>query len=168
MAEKSLNPEQMYKRNLMRVKVLKTITPIIFWVFISLSVLFCILMIKNSVGNVTEIISKLDKNNLTGEQIQENYKYLIEKWGEWNIVGESGNFFSVQFVDLRSAFFSGLMATFMILSIVCLVIAIVMGKIILPKLIQYYTDNNQNMVNIATLQTHAEVTKKKKDKEDWF
>ena len=168
MTEKRLTPEQIYKRNLVRVKVLRTITPIIFWTFISLSILFFILMIKNSVGNVTEIISKLDKNNLTGEQIQENYRYLVEKWGEWTIVGESGNLFSVQFVDLKSAFFSGLMATFMILGIVCLVIAIVVGKIVLPKLIQYYSDNNQNMVNIATLQTHAEVTKKKKDKEDWF
>ena len=127
-------------------------------------------MIQNSVGNITEIISMLDKDSLTGDQIQENYKYLTDKWGEWTIVGENGGVFSIQFVNLQNAFFSGLMATFLTLGIVCLVISIIGGKIILPKLAQYYTDNNQSMVDIATLQTHAEVTKKnkKESKEDWF
>ena len=77
--------------------------------------------------------------------------------------------FSIQFIDIRQAFFSGLMITFLTLGIVCLIVAVVAGKIVLPKLAQYYTDNNQSMVDIATLQTHAEVTKNnKKDKEGWF
>lgn len=127
-------------------------------------------MVQNSVGNITEIITLLDKDSLTGDQVQQNYQYLVDKWGEWTIVGENGGVFSIQFVNIQNAFFSGLMATFLTLGIVCLVISIIGGKIILPKLAQYYTDNNQSMVDIATLQTHAEVTKKnkKESKEDWF
>ena len=121
-------------------------------------------MIQNSVGNITEIISMLDKDSLTGDQIQENYKYLTDKWGEWTIVGENGGVFSIQFVNLQNAFFSGLMATFLTLGIVCLVVSIVCGKILFPKLADYYKDNNQSMVDIATLQTHAEVTKNNKKK----
>jgi len=86
-------------------------------------------MVQNSVGNITEIISMLDKDSLTGDQIQENYKYLTDKWGEWTIVGENGGVFSIQFVNLQNAFFSGLMATFLTLGIVCLVVSIVCGKI---------------------------------------
>lgn len=132
--------------------------------------MFFILMVQNSVGNITEIITLLDKDSLTGDQVQQNYQYLVDKWGEWTIVGENGGVFSIQFVNIQNAFFSGLMATFLTLGIVCLVISIIGGKIILPKLAQYYTDNNQSMVDIATLQTHAEVTKKnkKESKEDWF
>lgn len=132
--------------------------------------MFFILMVQNSVGNITEIINLLDKDSLTGDQVQQNYQYLVDKWGEWTIVGENGGVFSIQFVNIQNAFFSGLMATFLTLGIVCLVISIIGGKIILPKLAQYYTDNNQSMVDIATLQTHAEVTKKnkKESKEDWF
>ena len=129
-------------------------------------------MITNSVGNITEIISLLDKDKYTGEQLQENYQYLIERWGEWVIVGKSANIFKIQFVNIGNAFFSGLMITFLVLGIVCFACSIVLGKILFPKLAQYYSDNNQDMVNIATLQTHAEVTKKNKkeksDKEDWF
>ena len=128
-------------------------------------------MIGNSVGNITDIISLLDKDKHTGEQLEDNYQYLVEKWGEWTIVGKNAGMFSIQFIDIRQAFFSGLMITFLTLGIVCLIISVVVGKIVLPKLAQYFTDNNQSMVDIATLQTHAEVTKnnkKKEVKEDWF
>ena len=166
--KKSLTPEQIYKKNQFKIKVFKTLSPIIFWCFLGLGILFFILMIKNSVGNITEIMNLLDKQNLTGEQIEQNYQHLVEKWGEWVIVGGPGGAFTIKFVDIRNAFFSGLMITFLILSIVSIVLSFILGKIIFPKLSQYYADNNQNMVNIATLQTHAEVTKNKKNKEDWF
>lgn len=127
-------------------------------------------MIRNSVGNVTDIIGLLNKDSLTGEELQQNYNLLVEQWGEWIIVGNSGGVFEIRFVDIRNAFFSGLMITFLSLGIVCLVISIIIGKILFPKLAQYYSDNNQDMVNIATLQTHAAVTKTKKQtkKEEWF
>lgn len=167
----NLTPEQIYKKNQFKAKMFKRIAPIVFWTFLGLSILFFVLMVQNSVGNVTEIIRLLDKDSLTGSQIQENYSHLVEKWGEWTIVGENGGVFSIQFIDIKNAFFSGLMATFLTLGILCLAISIIGGKIIFPKLAQYYTENNQSMVDIATLQTHAEVTKNKKEKqskEDWF
>ena len=56
--------------------------------------------------------------------------------------------------------------------LILILIAVIAGKIILPKMAQYYTDNNQDMVNMATLQTNAEINRqknKKKDKEEeWF
>lgn len=167
--EKNLTSEQIYKKNQFRAKIFKNLSPIIYWSFFMLSILFFILMIQNSVGNITEIINLLDKNSLTGDQIQENYQYLIDKWGEWTIVGENGGVFSIQFVNIQNAFFSGLMTTFFILTMLCLSISIIFGKIILPKLSQYYTDNNQSMVDIATLQTHEKISKSKKENEgDWF
>ena len=173
MKEKAyLTAEQMYKRNQFRAKIYKRLTPIVFWVFISMFALFVVLAISNSWGNITEIIGLLDKDVYTGQELSANYQYLIEKYGEWIIIGENAGTFSVQFVDIRAAFFSGLMITYIILAIVCLAIAIIVGKIVLPKMAQYYTDNNQDMVNMATLQTNAEIQKqknKKKDKEEeWF
>ena len=168
--EKNLSAEQIYKQNQFKAKVFRRLSPLIFWTFLGLSLLFFLLMIRNSVGNITEIIKLLDRKTLTGDQIQENYQYLIDKWGEWTIVGKSGGAFSIQFVNIQNAFFSGLMATFLTLGICCLVVSIIIGKIILLKLAQYYTDNNQSMVDIATLQTHEKITKtnKKENKEDWF
>lgn len=169
--KKVMTAEQIYKRNKFRSKLFKIFAPIIFWVFIALTILFTILMIENSVGNITEIINMLDKNTHTGQELEDNYAYLVGKYGEWNIVGQSSSVFSVSFVNIKAAFFSGLMITFLILAIVCLVIAIVVGKVLFPKLAQYYTDNNQDMANVATLRTNEEVMKmKQKEKEDkeWF
>ena len=52
------------------------------------------------------------------------------------------------------------MITYITLAIICLVIAIVLGKVVFPKLAQLYSDNNQDMVNMATLQTNAEIQKR--------
>lgn len=165
---KQLAPEQLYKRNQLRQKIYKNISAPIYWVLLALSILFFILMLKNSFGNISEIISMLDKKTLTGEELQENYAYLIEKYGEWTIVGKNAGVFSIQFIDIRRAFFSGVMITYLILSIVCLFLAVTLGKILFPKLSVYYSNNNQDMVNIATLQTNAEIIKKKKSQEEWF
>lgn len=165
-----LTAEQMYKRNQMRSKLFKRLAPIVFWGFLSLFILFVILTVSNSWGNISEIISMLDKDIYTGEQLSQNYAYLVEKYGEWVIAGKNAGGFSVQFIDIRKAFFSGLMITYLSLAVVCLAIAIIIGKILLPKLAQYYTDNNQDMVNMATLQTNAEIQKRKKksNNEEWF
>lgn len=165
---KQLAPEQLYKRNQLRQKIYKNISAPIYWILLALSILFFVLMLRNSFGNISEIISMLDKKTLTGEELQANYSYLIEKYGEWTIVGKNAGVFSIQFIDIRKAFFSAVMITYLILSIVCLVLAVTLGKILFPKLSDYYSNNNQDMVNIATLQTNAEITKKKKSQEEWF
>ena len=165
---KQLTPEQLYKRNQLRQKIYKNISAPIYWILLALSILFFILMLRNSFGNISEIISMLDKKTLTGEELQANYAYLVEKYGEWTIVGKNAGVFSIQFIDIRRAFFSGVMMIYLILSIVCLFLAVILGKILFPKLSAYYNNNNQDMVNIATLQTNAEIIKKKKSQEEWF
>lgn len=134
----------------------------------ALAIIFFIFTIKNSVGNITEIIHLLDKDVYNREQIAQNYQTLIEKYGEWNIIGVSGSTFTMQFVNIKKALFSGLMITFLILTITCLMLAIILGKIVFPKLSKLYSENNQDMVNIATLRTNAEITKKKNKEEEWF
>ena len=139
-----------------------------FWSFIALAIIFFIFTIRNSVGNITEIIHLLDKDVYNREQIAEHYQMLIEKYGEWNIIGVTGSTVTMQFVNIKNALFSGLMITFLSLSIVCFMVAIILGKIIFPKLSILYNENNQDMVNIATLRTNAEITKQKDKKEEWF
>ena len=165
-----LTPEQLYKKNRAKAKWFKRLSPIIFWIFIGLAILFFIFMIDNSVGNMTEIISSLDGDVYNEVELEQNYQLLVDKYGEWTIIGNSGSsIFTVRFVDIRQAFFSGLMMTFLVLSIISLAVAIVVGKIVFPKLAQYYADNNQDMVNLATLETNAAVNQKKKnEKEEWF
>lgn len=170
MKEKTkLSSEQIYKKNKLKSKLFKKLSPIVFWSFMALFLFFVILTIRNSWGNITEIINLLDKDIYTGEELSANYKYLVEKYGEWIIIGKNAGVFSIQFIDIRQAFFSGLMVTYIVLSVVCLIIAVI-GKILFLKLAEYYSDNNQDMVNIATLQTNAEIqkNKKKSNYEEWF
>jgi len=141
-----------------------------FWFFMGLTIIFVILMSKNSIGNVTEILHLLDKDVYSGEQIEANYAALIEKWGEWEIIGENNSGFVVRYVDVRAALFSGLMITYMVLSIVCLCLAIIIGKILFPRLAKMYTDSNSEMVDIATLKTMSQVEEMtgKKSQKEWF
>lgn len=141
-----------------------------FWFFMGLTIIFVTLMSKNSIGNVTEILHLLDKDVYSGEQIEANYAALIEKWGEWEIIGENNSGFVVRYVDVRAALFSGLMITYMVLSIVCLCLAIIIGKILFPRLAKMYTDSNSEMVDVATLKTMSQVEEMtgKKSQKEWF
>lgn len=141
-----------------------------FWFFMGLTIIFVTLMSKNSIGNITEILHLLDKDVYSGEQIEANYAALIEKWGEWEIIGENNSGFVVRYVDVRAALFSGLMITYMVLSIVCLCLAIIIGKILFPRLAKMYTDSNSEMVDVATLKTMSQVEEMtgKKSQKEWF
>lgn len=164
-----MTAEQLYKKNQKKAKVFKKLSPVFYWVFLGLFGLFLVLTFANSWGNISEIIEMLNKEVLSGEQVTKNYEYLVQKWGEWIIIGDNGSSFSIRFIDIRKAFFSNLMITYIVLGIVCLIIAIVLGKILFPKLAQLYSDNNQDMVNLATLKTHAEIQQQKKSKQEgWF
>lgn len=113
----------------------------------------------------------LDKDFYTEEQIRENYVFLIEKWGEWEIVGAETAGVVVRYVDIRNALFSGLMITYTILCLVSFTLAIVIGKVICPILIKYYTNNNDELVDMATLKTAAKVDASlndKKSEKEWF
>lgn len=112
----------------------------------------------------------LDKDVYTGEQIAENYQYLVEKWGEWEIVGAGNAGLVIRYVDVRNALFSGLMIVYICLTIFCIALAIIIGKIVFPQLSKLYSDTNSEMVDVATLKSAAQIDEmaKKKQEKEWF
>lgn len=123
-------------------------------------------MTKNSVGNVTEILNLLDKDMYGKEQLATNYQKLIEKWGEWEIVGAGNAGLVVRYVNIGNALFSGLMITYSILTVVAFVSAILFGKIIFPMLSKHFTNVNEEMVDMATLKSASQIDKL--SKKEWF
>lgn len=118
-----------------------------------------------------EILRLLDKDIYTGEQIEENYAYLVQKWGEWEIVGAGTSGLVIRYVDVRNALFSGLMITYTVLTIICVALSIVLGKVLFPQLSKLFSDNNSEMVDIATLKSAAkidEMSNNKNSTKEWF
>lgn len=109
----------------------------------------------------------LDKDTHTGVELAQNYEYLTNKWGEWEIIGTGSAGLSIRYVDVGNALFSGLMITFSILTGFFFVSAIVLGKIVFPILIKYIKNNNEEMVDMATLKSASQIDKMSKKKE-WF
>lgn len=163
MAEtETLTSEQIYKRNKKRSKVFKVLAVISWYFFLVLTLFFLFLMIRNSVGNITDILSKLDKNVYNKEELIANYNELAQIWGEWELIGVS-----VRYIDVGNALFSGLMVTFSTLSLVSILLAIILGKIVFPLLKRYYENANEEMVDIATLQSATQINELAQRKE-WF
>lgn len=155
MEKKQLTPEEIYKRNQKKSKVLRILAPICFWGFLALAVLCLIFAIRHSFGNVAEICNLLDSKNFTGEELQANYNYLVGKYGEW-VIGNGGTGFQITFVNIGHALFSGLMITNCIFFVVFLVSAYVLGKWLLPKLSAQILLDNQDMVNLTILKNQKE------------
>lgn len=153
MEKKQLTPEEIYKRNQNKSKVLRILAPICFWGFLALAIICLILAIKNSFGNVAEIINMLDTKKYTGEELQANYQFLVEKYGEW-VIGNGGAGFQITFVNIGHALFSGLMITNCIFFVVFIVSAYLLGKWLLPKLSAQILLDNQDMVNLTILKDH--------------
>ena len=150
MAKKQLTAEETYKANQKKAKVLKLIAPICFWGFLVLGVLCLCLSIAISVGNFNEITTLLNDKLYTGEQLQENYSYLIEKYGEW-VIGNGGAGFTIQFVNVGRALFSPVMIFDFSMSIFFFLAAFILGKWILPKIAKQIDASNQDMVNLTVL-----------------
>lgn len=148
--KKQLTPEEVYKRNQKRAKVLKTIAPFVFYGCIVLSILCLIIALKNSFGNIAEIMNLLDGKKFTGEELQANYKFLIDKYGEW-VIGTGGSGFTITFVNVGNALFSGVMIICLFFFVIFLVSAFVLGKWLLPKLANQINEDNQDMVNMTIL-----------------
>lgn len=155
MEKKQLTPEEIYKRNQKKSKVLRILAPICFWGFLALAVLCLIFAIRHSFGNVAEICNLLDSKKFTGEELQANYNYLVGKYGEW-VIGNGGTGFQITFVNIGHALFSGLMITNCIFFVVFLVSAYVLGKWLLPKLSAQILLDNQDMVNLTILKNQKE------------
>lgn len=146
---KELTPEELYKKNQKKAKVLKKIAPFCFYGFLALSILCLIFAIKNSFGNIAEIMELLNNKKYTGEQLRENYNFLVNKYGEWVIGGSAG--FTITFINIGNALFSGLMVVSVILSLVFFVSAFVLGKWLFPRLANQIMEENQEMVNMTIL-----------------
>ena len=142
---------EQYKKKSQKRKTLKRAVPLIRWGLLALGFVFLVIAIKNSVGNLIEIIHLLDNKVYTGAELQANYSYLVEKYGEM-IIGNGGAGFQVVFVDVKHAFFSGIMIMCSFASIMCFIASVVLGKWVLPMLVKQMEENNQDMVNLATLE----------------
>lgn len=150
MEKKQRTPQEIYKLNQKKSKVLRISAPIVFWVFIALSILCLILAIKNSFGNIAEIIDLLDSKAYTGTELQANYDYLTAKYGEW-LIGNGGAGFQITFVNIGHALFSGLMITSLVLCVLFFAGAYILGKWVLPKLAEQILIDNQDYVNMQIL-----------------
>lgn len=157
MDKKELTAEEIYKRNQKTAKILRVLAPIVFWGFLALAVLCLMFALKNSFGNIIEICDLLDNSKYNGTQLEHNYNYLVSKYGEW-VIGNGGNGFTITFVNIGKALFSGLMITNCVLFVLFFVSAYLLGKWILPKISAQILIDNQDMVNMTILkqQSHKE------------
>ena len=140
-----------YKKNKKRARVLKILAPIVFWSFLLISFICLNFAVKNSFGNLIEMIDLLDKKTYTGEELQANYQMLINQYGEW-IIGNGSNGFTISFINIKSVMFSGFMLTNAILSVIFFISAYLLGKWLLPLFANQITQNNQDIVNETILQ----------------
>lgn len=151
MAEKiQLSAEEIYKKNQKKSKILRILAPVCFWGFLLLSIVCLIFAVKNSFGNIAEIMDLLDNSKWTGEQLEANYTYLIGKYGEW-VIGNGGNGFTISFINIGKALFSGLMIANCFLSVFFFASAYILGKWVLPRLAEQILIDNQDMVNLTIL-----------------
>lgn len=167
----SLTAEQIYHSNKKKAKIFTILTPIIWYVFLVIAIIAFMGMMRNSLGNILEISEMLDKDLWTRVELQRNYQTLVDKWGEWEIVAAGGGGIAIKYVNITNALFSGAATAFATVSFVSLVIAIVFGKIVFPLLRKHYKNLNDELVDIATLQSAAQIekiAKKDKSKKEWF
>lgn len=150
MAKKELTPEEIYKRNQKRAKIMRKIAPFVFWGFIGIAIVCFILAIHNSLGNINEIIQQLNSKKYTGEELQAHYNALVEKYGEW-VIGNGGAGFTIKFVNIARAAFSGIMIANFIFCGVSIILAYLLGKWILPKMATTLEQQNVDMVNLTIL-----------------
>ena len=150
---KQQSPEEIYKANQRKSKILKRVTPFVFWGCLALSILCLIFAVRHSFGNVAEIMDMLDAKKFTGEQLQDNYTYLVNKFGEW-VIGNGSLGFTITFVNIGHAVFSGIMIASAFLSIRFFVSAYVLGKWLLPHLAEQILQDNHDMVNLTILKDH--------------
>ena len=157
-----LTSEQIYKKNKRKTKIFKILSIVSWYVFLALTFVFIFFMLRNSIGNVVGIISKLDSDVYNRTELIQNYNKLADQWGEWELIGVS-----VRYIDIGNALFSGLMITFCILASASILLAVLLGKIIFPALKKHYENSNTEMVDLATLKSASQINEMSKRKE-WF
>ena len=146
-----MTKKELYNRNQKRAKFLSNSAPFVFWGFLILGFLFLILALKNSFGNLDEITSLLNSKVYNGEELQANYSYLVDKYGEW-VIGNGNNGFQLMFIDIKNAIFGAVVIVMAVLSAVSFILAFLLGKWIFPALAKEITQGNQDMVNLTILE----------------
>lgn len=101
------------------------------------------------------------------EQARENYNYLKGKYKEWEIYGNDSSMVKIKIIDYRNALFGNIIKVYLILTLVFLATAIILGKIVFPQLAKMCTSANDQMADLAAIQT-SEIVKEKKNKGEWF
>lgn len=150
MAKKERTAEEVYKLNQKRAKIMRKIAPFVFWGFIAIAIVCFILAIHNSLGNINEIIQQLNSKKYTGEELQAHYNALVEKYGEW-VIGNGGAGFTIKFINIARAAFSGIMIANFVFCGVSFILAYLLGKWILPKMATMLEQTNTDMVNLTIL-----------------
>lgn len=145
-----MNKTEIYKKNQKRAKIFAVISPFVFWGLIALAVIFFVLALENSVGNMDEITTLLNSKKYTGEELRANYLYLTAKYGEW-VIGSGGTGFTLTFINVKAAIFGGFAVFAGISAIVCFIGAFVLGKWLFPMLAKKITQDNEDMVNLTIL-----------------
>ena len=170
-----MTAEQIYKTNKRRSNILGRIAPIMFYIFLIISILFITLTVQNSLSNLNEISDLLDGDVYTDTQLSDNYSHLITKYGEWRVAGKTGSLITFRTIDYRKAIFAGLSVTYFIIAIIAFCVAIIVGKILFPSLSKMYKNANDELVDISALRTAETVnemagkeSKNKKPKKEWF
>lgn len=153
--KKKLTKEQIYKRNQKKEKIIRILAPIVFWGCLVGAIICLIYAIKNSFGNVSEMIGLLDSKKYTGEQLQANYIMLIKKYGEW-VIGTGSTGFTIKFINVGKVIFNGFMLLNFFGCIILGVCSVLLGKFILPKWAERIRQNNQDMVNLVILKNDKE------------
>ena len=158
--KKTLTKKEIYIRNQKKAKIYTILTPIAFWGLLVLSVLFFVLAVKNSAGNMNEITTLLKSRNYTGEELRANYDYLAEKYGEW-VIGNGSTGFHLTFIDVENAVFGAFAIFAGVSALICFIGAFVLVKCIFPFLVKKITQANQDLTNLTVLEMSEEKNAKK-------
>ena len=158
MAKKEKTTKEIVQANKKRSRIMEKIAPYVFWGFIIIAIVCFILAIHNSLGNINEITSLLNSKKYTGEQLQENYNYLINKYGEWTI-GNGGADFQVKFVNIGRAAFGGIMIANFLFCGLSILLAYLLGKWVLPKLAERLKQETEDTIDLKILEIDEKINK---------
>lgn len=144
-----------------RSRRLRIAAPIVFWGGLFLFFIFLILAFTNSFGRVMEVLNQLDSSINTGEQVATNYSALIEKYGEWVILGGEG-MVTVSFIDISSMVFNIPSMLFLCISLLMLFASIFFGKFLL----KFLSESTMEKSNLAQKSDTAELAKMVREKKN--
>lgn len=159
MDKKQLTPEEIYKKNQKRSKIIGRSAPFVFWGFWAIAIISFIFALQNSIGNVAEICDLLDGKKYNDLELENHYLYLVQRYGEWRI-GSGSAGFKITFVNIGRALFNGVAMANLITAVCFVIFAYVLGKWLMPMVSKQIIQDNQDMVNLTILRNTEEKKRK--------